>query len=175
MPILSSLIFHFIRWSARRGLRDDRDDADTTFAAPRSAPASNKKFEQKEKARRTGLRGETYGYWYLRRHGYIFVAKNYIPHAVKGELDLVGYDGQTLAFVEIRTRTIRDDTPALPELSVTASKQSILIRTAQRFLADRRVPVCPTRFDVLAIDNIPGHLPVVRLHKDAFSPELRHR
>jgi putative endonuclease len=176
MPILSSLIFYAFRWSARHGLRDDSET--TTSAPPVNGATSKEKFHQKEKARRTGLRGETYGYWYLRRHGYIFVAKNYIPHAAKGELDLVGYDGATLAFVEIRTRTIRDDTPALPELSVTTSKQSVLIRTAHRFLADRRIPASPTRpirFDVLAIDNIPGRLPVVRLHKDAFSPQLRHR
>jgi putative endonuclease len=164
MPIFSKIIFHAVRWSARRGLRD----------ADGPAPQQPEpKIQQKEKARRTGLRGETYGYWYLRRHGYVFVAKNYMPHGVKGELDLVGYDGDTLAFVEIRTRTIREDIPALPELSVTFAKQNILVRTAQRFLADRRLHDCPTRFDVLAIDSIPGHLPVVRLHKDAFSPQLR--
>lgn len=173
MSIFSSLIFYVMRLSARHGLRDDSET--TLSAAPGKGSTSTEKFQQKEKARRTGVRGETYGYWYLRCHGYIFVAKNYMPHAVKGELDLVGYDGAILAFVEIRTRTIRDDTPALPELSVTTSKQSILIRTAHRFLADRRVPVCPTRFDVLAVDNIPGRLPVVRLHKDAFSPQLRSR
>jgi hypothetical protein len=31
---------------------------------------------------------------------------------------------------------------------------------------------CPLRFDVVAIDNHPGKPPVVRLHKDAFSPQL---
>jgi putative endonuclease len=135
------------------------------------------KILKKEKARRTGLRGETYGYWYLRRHGYVFVGKKYMPVGAKGELDLVSYDGDTLAFVEIRTRTILDDRatlPALPELSVTQSKQAVLVRTAQRFLSDRRLRDCPTHFDILAIDNIPGQSPVVRLHKDAFSPQL-HR
>lgn len=34
-------------------------------------------------------------------------AKNYMPQGAKGELDLVGYDGETIAFVEIRTRTVR--------------------------------------------------------------------
>jgi putative endonuclease len=157
MHIFSSLIFYVVRWGARRGLRDDSEPA----AAQRRQPD-----------RRTGVRGETYGYWYLRRHGYVFVAKNYIPRGAKGELDLVGYDGKTLAFVEIRTRTVRDDTCALPELSVTSSKQAVLVRTAHRFLADRHLRDCPCRFDVLAIDNLPGRLPAVRLHKDAFSPQL---
>jgi putative endonuclease len=96
-----------------------------------------------------------------------------MAHGVKGELDLVGYDGPTLAFVEIRTRTISKDLPSLPELSVTRDKQAVLIRTAHRFLADRHVGDCLTRFDVLAIDNVPGHRPQVRLHKDAFSPQLQ--
>jgi Holliday junction resolvase-like predicted endonuclease len=111
--------------------------------------------------------------WYLRRQGYVFIAKNYMPQGIKGELDLVGYDGETIAFVEIRTRTVREDISGLPELSVSYAKQSVLVRTAQRFLADRHLHDCPTRFDVLAIDNIPGRPPEIRLHKDAFSPQLR--
>ncbi len=90
---------------------------------------------------------------------------------IRGE-DLVGYDGKTLAFVEVRTRTIREGLPALPELSVTREKQHLVVRTAQRFLAERHVGECPCRFDVMAIDNCPGQPPVVRLHKDAFSPQM---
>jgi putative endonuclease len=170
MPIFSRLIFTVVRWSARRGLRD------SAAPAPRSQNQEtqrNEKFERKEKARCRGLLGETYGYWYLRRQGYVFIAKNYMPEGAKGELDLVGYDGETIAFVEIRTRTVREDISGLPELSVGYAKQSMLVRTAQRFLADRHLHDCSTRFDVLAIDNIPGRPPEIRLHKDAFSPQLR--
>jgi Holliday junction resolvase-like predicted endonuclease len=154
MPVFSRLIFYAVRFGARRGLRDDENHPPPKPAP--GQPVDTEKFQQKEKARRTGLRGETYGYWYLRRHGYVFVAKNYMPQGVKGELDLVGYDGQTLAFVEIRTRTLSENPSALPELSVTYAKQSVLIRTAHRFLADRHIRDCPMRFDVLAIDNVPG-------------------
>lgn len=115
------------------------------------------------------MRGETYAYWYLRRHGCVFVAKNYTPRGIKGELNLVGYDGKTLAFIEVRTRTVKEDMTALPELSVTSEKQRVVVRTAQRFLAESHVGECPLRFDVLAIDNRPGLPPVVRLHKDAFA------
>ena len=157
MPIFSQLIFQAVRWSARRGLRDEEELAIEA---------------KKQEARRTGIRGETYAYWYLRRQGYVFVARNYTPRSVKGEIDLVGYDGETLAFVEVRTRTVRAELSALPELSVTPDKQHVLVRTAQRFLAERHVDNCPCRFDVLAIDNAPGRPPVVRLHKDAFSPQM---
>jgi len=144
-------------WAARKGLRDDFDQAGS---------------DKKHVARNAGVRGETYAYWYLRRHGYVFVARNYMPRGIKGEIDLVGYDGKTLAFVEVRTRTVRDALTALPELSVTTDKQRTVVRTAQHFLAERHVGNCPCRFDVLAIDNHPGLSPEVRLHKDAFSPQM---
>jgi putative endonuclease len=146
-------------WAARKGLRDEDRDPSTSAA--------------KHMARRTGIRGEIYAYWYLRRHGYIFIARNFSPRSAKGELDMVGYDGATLAFVEVRTRTLREDSlSGLPELSITTGKLRLLIRTAKHFLHERHVPECPVRFDVLAIDNARGHPPVVRLHKDAFSPQM---
>jgi putative endonuclease len=157
MPIFSQLMFQAVRWASRRGLREEEGFSSGT-----------KKLE----ARRTGVRGETYAYWYLRKNGYVFVARNYTPRGIKGELDLVGYDGKTLAFVEVRTRTVREELPALPELSVTREKQRVVIRTAQRFISERRTGDCPCRFDVVAIDNRPGQPPVVRLHKDAFSPQM---
>lgn len=160
MPVFSQLMFQAVRWASRRGLREEEN-----FASD----------EKKLEAHSTGVRGETYAYWYLRNKGYIFVAKNYTPHGIKGELDLVGYDGQTLAFVEVRTRTVKEDAPALPELSVSKEKQRLVVRTAQRFLAEWHVGECPCRFDVLAIDNRPGQTPVVRLHKGAFSAQFELR
>ena len=160
MPIFSKLMFQAVRWAARRGLREEENVSNET---------------KKQEARSTGVRGETYAYWYLRRNGYVFVAKNYMPSGIKGEIDLVGYDGKTLAFVEVRTRTVKEEAAAVPELSVTRDKQHLVVRTAQRFLAERHVAECPCRFDVVAIDNRPGQPPVVRLHKDAFSPQLGRR
>ena len=144
------------------GLRDE----DRSPAAARSAE------DQKEVSWRTGIRGETYAYWYLRRLGYVFVARNYRSRSAKGEIDMIGYDGGTLAFVEVRTRTMREELTALPELSVTTGKQEMLVRTAKFFLLERRIKECPLRFDVVAIDNEMGEPPMVRLHKDAFSPQV---
>jgi len=151
-------MYSLVRWKARHGLRDER-------------PAGQE--DAKLAARQTGIRGETFAYWYLRKLGYVFVARNYSPSNMKGELDLVGYDGETLAFVEVRTRTISGELTALPELSVTEEKQRLVVRTARRFLAERHIRDCPTRFDVVAIDDEPGRPPDVRLHKDAFSPQMR--
>jgi len=101
LPLFSALAYRFIRWKSRRGLRDGSDAVD----------ASNRTRKQ-----RTGVRGETFAYWYLRKLGYVFVARNYTPRGgAKGEVDLIGYDGDTLAFVEVRTRTIGENLTALPE------------------------------------------------------------
>src|SRR5215468_10282762 len=125
MPVFAALAYQLVRWKSRRGLRDEGQTVDS----------SNRTRKQ-----RTGVRGETYAYWYLRKLGYVLVAKNYAPRGgAKGELDLVGYDGETLAFVEVRTRTVGEQLTALPELSVTSYKQHVLARTAQRFLAERHV------------------------------------
>ena len=158
MPVFSAIAYQVVRWKSRRGLRDESEFVDTA---------------NRTRKQRTGVRGETFAYWYLRKLGYVFVARNYRPRGgAKGEVDLIGYDGDTLAFVEVRTRTIGENLTALPELSVTAAKQHVVARTAQRFLAERHVKNIPLRFDVLAIDNIPGSPPDVRLHKDAFSPQM---
>ena len=151
------------RWRARRGLRDGDDAHD---------PESELKVEDRSVGSRTGVRGETYAYWYLRRHGYVFVARNYSPRGMYGEVDLIGYDGDMLVFVEVRTRTATDGLSALPELSVTREKERVVARTAQMFLAERGLQGKACRFDVIAIENRKGEPPVVRLHKDAFSPQM---
>src|SRR5215472_9483277 len=155
MPIFSRIIFGVVRWASRRGLRAERE----VVGREASDLVSEDEAEELENAmrmaaRQEGVRGETYAYWYLRCEGYVFIARNFSPRAAKGEIDLIGYDGETLAFVEVRTRTVREgDLSGLPELSVTTDKQRLVVRTALRFLGERHVKECPCRFDVVAIDN----------------------
>ncbi|MBI3662504.1 MAG: YraN family protein [Acidobacteria bacterium] len=151
MPLFARLIFGLVNFAARNGL------------AASDAPSA------KLRARRTGIRGETFAYWYLRRHGYILVARNYTVPGLKGELDLVGYDGPVLAFVEVKTRAGESKDFGTPEDAVTPEKRHLLVRMARQFLAERRIRDAQCRFDVLAIESRPGRRPLVRLHKNAFS------
>jgi len=161
LGLVARIGFAWVKWQSRQGLRDSGE-----------ATAQAKKHE----ALQMGVRGETYAYWYLRRLGYIFIARNYMPAHAKGELDLIGYDGDTLAIVEVRTRRAREDAPAtLPELSISDEKHQVLLRTAHYFLSERHIRNCPVRFDVVAIENTPGKSPVVRLHKAALSPQVPAR
>ena len=176
MPIFSRIIFGVVRWASRKGLREEREVVGGEDSASRELDdAEELENAMRMAARQEGIRGETYAYWYLRSAGYVFIARNFSPRAAKGEIDLIGYDGETLAFVEVRTRTVRDgDLPGLPELSVTTDKQRLVVRTAQRFLGERHVKECACRFDVVAIDNYEGSPPELRLHKDAFSAHVDH-
>lgn len=156
MPILASAMFGLVNWAARKGL------ADASAPVARSADSARK-------ARRTGVRGETYAYWFLRSHGYVMIARNFTYSGVKGEIDLVGYDGETLAFVEVKTRSAPRDEFGSAEDAVTPDKQRLLSRMARQFVLEYRARRAPYRFDILAIEAPPGQRPVVRLHKGAFA------
>lgn len=154
MPLFACIMFGLVDFAARKGLA-------TEPPGPQS--------DAKQQARLTGIRGETYAYWYLRRHGYIMVARNFTAMGLKGEIDLVGYDGPVLAFVEVKTRAGSHTEFAKPEDAVTPEKRRHLFHMARRFLVERRLEQVSCRFDVLAIESPPGQRPVVRLHKGAFT------
>ena len=152
MPIFARTVFGLLDWGARKGL--------THLSAPEPA---------KQKARRTGVKGETYAYWYLRRQGYVMIARNFSSRGMKGEIDLVGYDGGTLAFVEVKTRTMAGRDFGSPEDAVTREKERHLARVARQFLREYRIAEVPFRFDVLAIEAPAGTRPIARLHEGAFA------
>jgi putative endonuclease len=158
MPIVSRLMFGLVNFAARKGISDAE-----------SAPGPRE--STKVRARRTGVRGETFAYWYLRRHGYIFVARNYKVPGMKGEIDLIGYDGEILAFVEVKTRSCDDKDAGLPEDAVNKAKRHVISRMARAFLRTTRTHREIYRFDILAIESRRGKRPVVRLHKDAFAEQ----
>jgi putative endonuclease len=162
-------MFAIIDFAARKGLGATPPTDSASTVAGDSA---------KHRARQAGIRGETYAYRYLRRHGYILVARNFTSPGIKGEIDMVGHDGATLAFVEVKTRTVIDPAtssqssrpvPLTPEEAVNWEKRRNLTRMAGQFLRARHIEKSACRFDVLAIETRPGQKPVVPLHKGAFN------
>jgi putative endonuclease len=87
---------------------------------------------------------------------------------MKGEIDIIGYDGPVLAFVEVKTRSASDLPGSTPEDAVDSDKRRNLARMARQFLGSRRIDSANCRFDVLAIETRTGKRPIVRLHKSAF-------
>lgn len=131
------------RWAARRGPSED---------APHQ---------------RTGRRGEEDAYFYLRKLGYVMVARNYRSPRRRGEIDLIGWDGNVLCFIEVKTRTSSDVKPA--EAAVDYDKQQELCRVAREYLR-RLPPEVPWRFDVVSVyyEN-PVPAPRIELFKNAFA------
>lgn len=98
---------------------------------------------------RTGRAGEDTAYFYLRKLGYVMVARNWRVPQCKGELDLVGWDGDVLCFVEVKTRTSHDVKPA--EAAVDDDKRRELARMAGHFLRRLRDKTPAHRFDIVSI------------------------
>jgi putative endonuclease len=95
-----------------------------------------------------GEQGGTEAFFYLQRLGYRMVATNFRVPQDRGEIDLIGWDGDTLCFIEVKTRT--DDSFAPPSTAVTRGKQRNITSVARRYL--RRLSVQPAcRFDILSI------------------------
>ena len=114
---------------------------------------------------RTGRRGEEEAYFYLRRQGYVMVARNYRSPRSRSELDLIGWDGEVLCFIEVKTRTSRDVQAA--EAAVDQEKRHDLSRVAREFLRKTKGNP-PFRFDIVSIYFEPGLPPQIELFKDAF-------
>ena len=119
----------------------------------------------------TGRHGEEEAYFHLRRLGYVIVARNYRTPRLRGELDLVAWDGDTLCFVEVKTRSSHAVMPA--EAAVDLDKQrelALVARDYWRRLAGSR-PAPPTfRFDIVSVycEN-KSTPPQVTLFKNAFA------
>jgi len=113
-----------------------------------------------------GARGETLAYWYLRQAGYTVVARNWRARSGGGELDLVGWEGPTLVFVEVKSRTSQAAGP--PEEAVTSNKQKRIIKGAKEYLRQLKRKPLSCRFDVVSVSLHPAKGLEVRLIKDAF-------
>jgi putative endonuclease len=115
-----------------------------------------------------GAAGEDAARRFLRREGFRIIAKNY--RCPLGEIDLIALDGETIVFVEVKTRS-SDDT-ADPENSIGSRKQTQLTRVARYWLHQHRYPDRPYRFDAVSVVLGPDRRPEVRRIEDAFVPRM---
>ena len=119
-------------------------------------------------ARDLGVSGEDAAARYLEAHGLVVLARNWrlASGDLRGELDLVCRDGDTLAVVEVKTR--RSDAFGGPLLAVTPRKQQKIRALAVAFMREARLHARAVRFDVVAVWQAPGALPRVEHVRDAF-------
>jgi len=94
-----------------------------------------------------GRRGERIACRFLLRQGFDILARRHRNRY--GELDLVAFEGETLVFVEVKTRGSRDF--GEPWEFVDWQKQQILRRTAEEFIAGHDLGQYAYRFDIVSV------------------------
>ena len=153
MSWFARLIYGALEWKERQRASKVRSSCNPSASGPEDEHIE------------TGERGETLAYWFLRRSGYTIVARNRRLRS-GGELDLVGWDGPVLAFVEVKTRT--SVAAGQPEEAVTREQRRRIIQAAREYLQRLGRKRVNYRFDIASIFWDPERGFQVRLIKDAF-------
>ena len=104
-----------------------------------------------------GRRGEELAAAYLQQVGYRLVAANFsLPvgrnrtgAVINVEIDLVAYEGQTLCFVEVKSRASSWFAP--PEANVDRRKQRQIARAARAYRRMFDLAGAPYRYDVVTV------------------------
>jgi putative endonuclease len=104
-----------------------------------------------------GRRGEELAAAYLQQLGYRIVATNFalpvgrnrLGVSINVEIDLVAYQGNTLCFVEVKSRT--SDWFAPPQVNVDRRKQRQIARAARTYRRMFGLVGEPYRYDVITI------------------------
>lgn len=112
-----------------------------------------------------GRRGEDAAARFLDRLGYEIVERNWTCAA--GEADIIARDGDSVVFVEVKTRSSCDY--GMPAEAVDEAKRDRYERIAALFLQGFDVVDVPVRFDIVSIVAISPDRAMIRHHINAFS------
>jgi len=97
----------------------------------------------------TGRRGEDLAHRYLKSKGFTIVARNYRLSAGDAEADVIGWQGDELVFVEVKTRQSGEYGP--PDRAVGEEKRQHLRRVAREYVRKTNTPWDQVRFDVVSV------------------------
>lgn len=131
-------------------------------ARPRKRPVKRKPIGKRNAE--LGRRGEDAAARFLDRRGYEIVARNWTCAA--GEADIVARDGETVVFVEVKTRSSCEK--GMPSEAVDAAKRDRYERIAALYLQGYDAVDVPIRFDIVSIVAIAPDRAMIRHHIDAF-------
>jgi putative endonuclease len=100
---------------------------------------------------RTGKLGEDLAVAHLQNAGYQIIAQNY--RCLYGEVDIIARDGDTIVFVEVKSR--KSETFGEPQEAVGLEKRKKLSRISLHYLQQKRLETFNARFDVVAVKMSP--------------------
>jgi putative endonuclease len=115
---------------------------------------------------RLGTRGENLACQFLRKHGYKILYRNFRGRT-GGEIDVVCRDGDTLVFVEVKTRTREDF--GRPFEAIDRDKRNRVSRGGLAWLRLLGDPDILFRFDVVEVILADKAPPRLELLRNAFS------
>lgn len=115
--------------------------------------------------------GEDAAYFYLRRLGFKVVAQRWESDFAPGEVDVVAWEGETLCFIEVKTR--RQDSPVAAEAAIDGDKQQAMERQADAYVRELpwpegRRPKIAIRFDAVLVHLREQGRPDVQLIRNVF-------
>lgn len=116
------------------------------------------------KGKPLGQQGEDLAAKTLKRSGYTILERN--AHLGRYEIDIIAREGDTVAFVEVKTR--RQDDIASPEANITSTKQLHLSRAAKIYMSRMDDAETYYRFDVMSVLIPEQGKPSVTIFRDAF-------
>jgi putative endonuclease len=114
-----------------------------------------------------GNRGERIAAKALKKAGYRILGRN--VRLGRNELDLIAQEGDTVAFVEVKTRHESDVYGAAD--NITATKRRNLLQAARAYLAEARQDGLYYRFDVVTVTIPQRGRPDVAIYRNAFAAE----
>jgi putative endonuclease len=129
-----------------------------------------------------GALGESYAAAYLEQLGYRLVAANFtLPvgrnrrgAVINAEIDLVAYDGETLCFIEVKSRS--SDWFAPPQANVDLRKRRQISRAARAYRRMLGIEDQPFRYDVVTVILANDSTPQIELLRNFWTEEsLRKR
>lgn len=113
-----------------------------------------------------GQRGEQLAVDYLRHQGFRIQQQNY--RCRSGEIDIIAWDGPTLVFVEVKTKS--QLTFGAPQVMVDRHKQKKIVQVAMIYVQQQALQNTALRFDVVAVMLLPDGEPEVTHMPAAFVP-----
>jgi putative endonuclease len=113
-----------------------------------------------------GRRGEDLAHRFLRRQGFVIVARNYRLASGDAEADLIAWEGETLVVVEVKSRESGAYGP--PDRAIGEEKFRHMLRVARKYVAKSGTPWEHVRFDVVTV--LLGPAPEITLFRGAWTP-----
>jgi len=101
-----------------------------------------------------GKSGEKAAVKFLEHKGYRILSKNYKTNL--GEIDIIISDGETIIFVEVKSRD--GGFLDVPAEAITAHKRKKINQVAAMYLARFQLRDVPVRFDVIEIYTVEGRI-----------------